>query len=99
MTETAINGLAFIGAIGGAVWFVQGLKALVARSATGPENEALPVQQAPLSDPAANDAAVIAAAVYAVLGSGRIVHVENDNKNKHWAAEGRWMHQTSHCPH
>ncbi|WP_146002891.1 hypothetical protein [Telmatospirillum siberiense] len=97
MNETAINSLAFIGAIGSAVWFVQSLKTLMARSQ--PEPESVTPSSQPAPDPTANDAAVIAAAIYAVLESGRIVHIENDNGNKHWAAEGRWMHQTSHCPH
>lgn len=50
--------------------------------------------------PANDDIAAIAAAVHAVMETPhRIVHIENANKTQTWAAEGRWMHQTSHRPH
>ena len=43
--------------------------------------------------------AAIAAAVYAVLGSHRIVHISDAGRGLAWTAEGRLMHQTSHRPH
>jgi len=43
-----------------------------------------------------SDIAVIAAAVYAVLGAHRILHVQPERQGRIWAAEGRWMQQTSH---
>jgi hypothetical protein len=51
-------------------------------------------------EPANDDIAAIAAAVYAVMGpSYRIVRIESGSRGQTWAAEGRWMHQTSHRPH
>ena len=42
------------------------------------------------------DIAVIAAAVYAMLGTHRIVHLEAIPSGKAWEIEGRWTQQTSH---
>jgi hypothetical protein len=44
------------------------------------------------------DIAVIAAAVHAILGVSRIIHLEADHAGQTWAIEGRWMQQTSHKP-
>jgi len=43
-----------------------------------------------------SDIVVIAAAVYAVLGAHRIVHLEAESQGQAWAVEGRWMQQTCH---
>jgi hypothetical protein len=43
-----------------------------------------------------DDIAVIAAAVYAMVGAHRIVHLEAVRQSGVWAIEGRWMQQTSH---
>ncbi|SRR5271165_2331226 len=43
-----------------------------------------------------NDIVVIAAAVNALLGAHRIVHLEAESQGQAWAVEGRWMQQTSH---
>ena len=43
-----------------------------------------------------SDIVVIAAAVYAVLGAHRIVHLEAESQGQAWIVEGRWMQQTSH---
>ena len=48
--------------------------------------------------PAAHVAA-IAAAVGAIGGAHKIVHISVAGAASVWAAEGRWMHQTSHRPH
>jgi hypothetical protein len=45
-----------------------------------------------------DDIAVIAAAVHAMLGAHRIVHLEALPGGQAWAIEGRWMQQTSHSP-
>jgi hypothetical protein len=52
------------------------------------------------SDPGASpeDIVVIAAAVFAMLGAHRIVHLQAVDPGQNWAAEGRWMLQTSHNP-
>jgi hypothetical protein len=44
------------------------------------------------------DIVVIAAAVHAMMGAHRIVRLESTQTGQTWAAEGRWMHQTSHRP-
>jgi hypothetical protein len=44
------------------------------------------------------DIAVIAAAVAAMMGAHRIVHLQAVGASQNWAAEGRWMNQTSHNP-
>nr|WP_294529307.1 hypothetical protein [uncultured Rhodopila sp.] len=52
----------------------------------------------PASDGFPDDIVAIAAAVHAMMGAHRIVHLESTRTGQTWAAEGRWMHQTSHRP-
>lgn len=48
----------------------------------------------------ANHIAVIAAAVHAMTGAHRIVHIEAAPHHSGWAAEGRQAHHASHVlPH
>ena len=48
----------------------------------------------------ANHIAVIAAAVHAMTGAHRIVHIEAAPHHSGWAAEGRQAHHSSHVlPH
>lgn len=54
-----------------------------------------PVVPAPL-DFLKNDIPVIAAAVYALLGARRIVHIESVGHGVRWTADGRLAHHTSH---
>ncbi|MFZ0257587.1 MAG: hypothetical protein WAN46_18530 [Gammaproteobacteria bacterium] len=54
-----------------------------------------PVVQAPV-DFLKADIPAIAAAVYAVLGAHRIVHIESKGHGAGWTAEGRLSHHTSH---
>lgn len=101
----AINGLAVIGGLAAVgeftwiIWLNQRLNALTSPS------QPKPTMVPALSDFAAHpanddgDIAAIAAAVYAMLGCYRIVHIEDANGGQRWAAEGRWMHQISHNPH
>lgn len=49
-------------------------------------------------DASNEDIAVIAAAVYAMLGTHRVVHLEAVRSDKAWEIEGRWAQQTSHTP-
>ncbi|MGC1954086.1 MAG: hypothetical protein WA970_16245 [Gammaproteobacteria bacterium] len=56
---------------------------------------AAPVVQAPV-DFLKADIPAIAAAVYAVLGAHRIVHIESRGHGVGWTAEGRLTHHTSH---
>jgi threonine/homoserine/homoserine lactone efflux protein len=52
----------------------------------------------PASNGFPEDIVVIAAAVHAMMGAHRIVRLESTRTGQTWAAEGRWMHQTSHRP-
>lgn len=54
-----------------------------------------PVVPAP-ADFLKTDIPAIAAAVYAVLGAHRIVHIESRGHGVGWTAEGRLAHHTSH---
>jgi hypothetical protein len=46
------------------------------------------------------DIAAIAAAVYAMLGAHRILHIEDRGRGFTWTAEGRAAHHASHAvPH
>lgn len=47
-------------------------------------------------DQTLDDIPAIAAAVYAMIGTHRIVHIEDTRHGLTWTAEGRWQHQTSH---
>ena len=57
------------------------------------------VPQAPFAVEA-DHIAVIAAAVHAMIGANRIVHIEAAPHHSGWAAEGRLAHHVSHAlPH
>ncbi|MGF1613700.1 MAG: hypothetical protein ACFCVA_07220 [Gammaproteobacteria bacterium] len=60
-----------------------------------PATAQAPVVQAPV-DFLRADIPAIAAAVYAVLGAHRIVHIETAGHGVGWTAEGRLAHHTSH---
>jgi hypothetical protein len=55
-------------------------------------------QPAPRPGAPDDDIVVIAAAVHAMGGAHRVVHLKADPAAQIWAAEGRWMQQTSHKP-
>ncbi len=57
------------------------------RARRGPEPEGVPA-----------DHVVAIAAAVAAYGY-RVVHIEDAATGNAWAAEGRWLHQTSHRPH
>ncbi len=58
-----------------------------------------PIPAAAMPDPAEHDIAVISAAIYAMVGSHRIVRIE-DKRSVSWATAGRIAHHTSHAvPH
>ncbi len=52
--------------------------------------------EAPALDVEADHVAAIAAAVYALIGAHRIVHIEKERRHGEWAVEGRIAHHTSH---
>jgi hypothetical protein len=51
---------------------------------------------APVGTPAHDDIVVIAAAVYAMTGAQRIVHIEDLSRGRTWTASGRAAHYASH---
>jgi Na+-transporting methylmalonyl-CoA/oxaloacetate decarboxylase gamma subunit len=51
---------------------------------------------APTFDVAADHVAAIAAAVYAMIGAHRIVHIEDRHRRGEWVVEGRLAHHSSH---
>ncbi len=107
--ETLVNGLAVIGAGTLLYGVVRLLAAIAAWAQSMPDPGAETQTAAPAradrrpvaaSTPALDaDIVVIAAAVAATLGTGRIVHIEDPNTGHAWSAEGRWLHQTSHRTH
>lgn len=52
----------------------------------------------PVEEPAQDDIAVIAAAVYAMMGAQRIVHIEGVGHSRTWTASSRAAHYASHQP-
>ncbi|OIQ98364.1 hypothetical protein GALL_196420 [mine drainage metagenome] len=108
--DTLVNGLAVIGAVTLLYAVVRVLAAIASWAQSMPDpgagEDRPPAARAgaprpvPASMPALDaDIVVIAAAVAATLGAGRIVHIEDPNTGHAWSAEGRWLHQTSHRPH
>jgi hypothetical protein len=59
-------------------------------------DEAVGIAAAPVGTPAHDDIAVIAAAVYAMTGARRIVHIEDVSRGRTWTASGRAAHYASH---
>ena len=55
-----------------------------------------PTPVEPRADLAGDHVAAIAAAIYAVLGAHRIVHIEDRGRGFAWTAEGRAAHHASH---
>ena len=98
------NWLAILGVLSLMYWGFRIVTALMARSKDAPDAAAVvaaPAAVAGLSVAVAeaslnDDIAVIAAAVYAMVGAHRIVHLEAAHQSGVWAIEGRWMQQTSH---
>ena len=82
---------------------VRGIVVVVSRlespASASSEKSPVPARPAPVEDgiPAGHVAA-ITAAVYAVLGAHRIVHIESGPAGTIWTTEGRLIHQTSHSP-
>lgn len=104
---TWIDALTLIGAGTCAYWFIRFL-ALIVRVVQPPpetaENAASPpAPRASTASPAATDSgpppehvAAISAALAAILGEHRLIHLDDGQNSFSWSAEGRWIHQTSH---
>ncbi len=56
------------------------------------------VSMTPAVDDTVAHVAAVAAAVYAVLGAHRLVHVHEVPRGPGWTATGRLAHHTSHLP-
>lgn len=67
-------------------------------SRTRAEPTPVSVSVAPARDETAAHVAAVAAAVYAVIGAHRLVHIGEAARGSTWAAFGRSQHQTSHTP-
>lgn len=76
---------------------IKGLVALLALRHPPPATvPAAVVQQQ--EDIAAADIPVIAAAVFAVLGTQRIVHIQDASRGRTWTSATRASHYASHMP-
>ena len=100
------NWLAIVGVVGLMYWTWRIVAAFQHRGGGDRKPAGAPVASAPVVVPAQpgqltppdQDIAVIAAAVYAMLGTHRIVRLEAVLAGKAWEIEGRWAQQTSHTP-
>ncbi|NJN46288.1 MAG: hypothetical protein HC808_07220 [Candidatus Competibacteraceae bacterium] len=90
----AFYGLAIVISLLVAV-LIRGIVAVLALTGAKPTPSpvAAPTQPAVVPD---NDIAAIAAAVYAVMGAHRVVHIERGRRGIVWTAEGRATHHISH---
>ena len=71
--------------------------ALSATQKTQAPTDTARVEQELPPEPAVSDIPAIAAAVYAIMGAHRIVHIEGVRARGSWIQEGRMIHQTSHA--
>jgi predicted histidine transporter YuiF (NhaC family) len=69
---------------------------VVSLSLTQKRPAPLPPAPAVVHTAAQDDIAVIAAAVYTILGAHRIVHIENGERGHSWTAAARASHHSSH---
>jgi len=83
---------------------IRGIVLVLSRQAERDAAKA-PAKPAPVAQPAAiasgvpqEHLAAIVAAVAAMLGAHRIVHIETANRGYGWTAEARTVHHTSHTP-
>jgi hypothetical protein len=74
-----------------------GLSARVERAVASrvPEARVCPIDEG-IPD---EDVAAVFAAVYAVIGPHRVVHIGPGGYGRSWIAEGRVAHHASHTPH
>jgi|APTNR8051073442_1049403.scaffolds.fasta_scaffold06970_6 hypothetical protein len=69
-----------------------------ARAKAAPAPTPVVIAVEPAVDETAADVAAIAAAVYAVLGAHRLVHIHEVPRGPGWTATGRLAHHGSHLP-
>jgi hypothetical protein len=80
----------------------QAAEAAAARAtpAAAPAAPRAPVRTADAGSDLSGDLVAAISAAVAALGDGmRVVHISEPATGHAWAAEGRWMHQTSHRTH
>lgn len=78
---------------------IRGIVSVLARSkAKAPPPTPVSISVEPAVDETAAHVAAIAAAIYAVLGAHRLVHIHEVPRGPGWTATGRLAHHTSHAP-
>lgn len=92
------NWLANIGVISLIYWGWCIVRAGARRFRSDPDKKPSSQIQPAMADAPAHDIVAIAAAVHAVMGAHRIIHLQPVAADTNWAAEGRWLLQTSHKP-
>lgn len=110
-TYTTLNAIRDIVVIYGIVIVVSMLVALVIRgivavlsrqagkdAAKAPAKSALVAPQPMPTGIPQEHLAVITAAVAAMLGTHRVIHIETPDRGFGWTAEARTVHHTSHAP-
>jgi len=80
------------------VAYVLGILTVLAIAGIRRRRSVLVVADQP-NDEASRHLAVIAAAVYAVVGPHRLVYIGPAERGPMWTSIGRVIHQTSHAPH
>ena len=106
--DVLTNWLAIVGVVSLIYWAWRIVAALgqrrSPRQVTPAGVDAVPTQpaegtiQSTTALPSGEDIAAITAAIYAVLGGHRIVHLEPAGTTPTWSVEGRMMQQSSHTP-
>jgi len=79
---------------------VQGIVVVLQKTQKKPQAAPTPVSisVAPAVNETEAHVAAVAAAVYAILGGHRLVHIGDAGRAPGWAAYGRTLHHTSHAP-
>lgn len=78
---------------------VQGIVVVLQRTQKKPQAPtSVSISVAPSVNETEAHVAAVAAAVYAVLGAHRLVHIGDASRAPGWAAYGRSVHHTSHAP-
>lgn len=98
-TPLLVYGLMAVIAVAAAV-IVQGIVYLLQRKKEGASgaSTSASVSTTPALDEKAAHIAAIAAAVYAVLGAHRLVHIGEAARGPGWTTTGRLVHHASHAP-
>jgi hypothetical protein len=99
VTTLWMYGLAIAVSMGVAViikLIVLALGTLEKKPALAPAASARPAVAAEIAGVPAEHVAAIAAAIYAIIGEHRILHIQDAHRHDGWTAEGRLAHHHSH---